>query len=65
MATATENRKRKRRTFTMDDDTYDYLAGVAATVVVSPCVMSWTGCVFLYGEPHERFTTMAQQARAN
>ena len=31
---------------------------VAATVVVSPCV-------FLDGDPYERLTNMAQQARAN
>ena len=48
----------------MDDDTYDYLAGVAATVVVSPCVFL-DRSVFLDGDPYERLTTMAQQARAN
>ena len=48
----------------MDDETYDYLAGVAATVVVSPCVFL-DRSVFLDGDPYERLTTMAQQARAN
>ena len=48
----------------MDDETYDYLAGVAATVVVSPCVFL-DRSVFLDGDPYERLTTMAQRARAN
>ena len=48
----------------MDDETYDYLAGVAATVEVSPCVFL-DRSVFLDSDPYERLTTMAQQARAN
>ena len=48
----------------MDDETYDYLAGVAATVEVSPCEFL-DRSVFLDSDPYERLTTMAQQARAN
>ena len=48
----------------MDDETYDYLAGVTATVEVSPCEFL-DRSVFLDSDSYERLTTMAQQARAN